>query len=152
MTIETILDTIDEMLEKSWGVPLSGGKCVVDAEKIRDLIDEVRLNLPSDLKQAKAVVADRNKIILDARNEAESIIKRAEERAKVLVSEEEVVRVANEKATETLNLAQTKSKEMRQAAFDFSEDMLQKIEKAATECLGSIKETRQALKNTKVTR
>lgn len=150
MTIETILDNIDEILEKSWGVPLSGGKCVVDAEKIRDLIDEVRLNLPSDLKQAKAVVADRNKIILDARNEAESIIKRAEERAKVLVSEEEVVRVANEKATETLNLAQTKSKEMRQAAFDFSEDMLQKIEKAATECLGSIKETRQALKNTKV--
>ena len=149
MTIETILDNIDEILEKSWGVPLSGGKCVVDAEKIRDLIDEVRLNLPSDLKQAKAVVADRNKIILDARNEAESIIKRAEERAKVLVSEEEVVRVANEKATETLNLAQTKSKEMRQAAFDFSEDMLQKIEKAATECLGSIKETRQALKNTK---
>lgn len=152
MTIETILDTIDEILEKSWGVPLSGGKCVVDAEKIRDLIDEVRLNLPSDLKQAKAVVADRNKIILDARNEAESIIKRAEERAKVLVSEEEVVRVANEKATETLNLAQTKSKEMRQAAFDFSEDMLLKIEKAATECLGSIKETRQALKNTKVTK
>ena len=152
MTIETILDTIDEMLEKSWGVPLSGGKCVVDAEKIRDLIDEVRLNLPSDLKQAKAVVADRNKILLDARTEAENIIKRAEERAKVLVSEEEIVRVANEKATETLNLAQTKSKEMRQAAFDFSEDMLQKIEKAATECLGSIKETRQALKNTKVTK
>lgn len=150
MTIETILDNIDEMLEKSWGVPLSGGKCVVDAEKIRDLIDEVRLNLPSDLKQAKAVVADRNKILLDARTEAENIIKRAEERARVLVSEEEVVRVANEKATETLNLAQTKSKEMRQAAFDFSEDMLQKIEKAATECLGNIKETRQALKNTKV--
>ena len=149
MTIETILDTIDEMLEKSWGVPLSGGKCVVDAEKIRDLIDEIRINLPSDLKQAKAVVADRNNILLAARNEAEGIIKRAEERAKVLVSEEEVVRVANEKATETLNLAQTKSKEMRQAAFDFSEDMLQKIEKAATECLGSIKETRQALKNTK---
>lgn len=149
MTIETILDTIDEMLEKSWGVPLSGGKCVVDAEKIRDLIDEIRINLPSDLKQAKAVVADRNNILLAARNEAEGIIKRAEERAKVLVSEEEIVRVANEKATETLNLAQTKSKEMRQAAFDFSEDMLQKIEKAATECLGSIKETRQALKNTK---
>ena len=149
MTIETILDTIDEILEKSWGVPLSGGKCVVDAEKIRDLIDEVRLNLPSDLKQAKAVVADRNKILMDARTEAENIIKRAEERAKVLVSEEEIVRVANEKATETLNLAQTKSKEMRQAAFDFSEDMLQKIEKAATECLGNIKETRQALKSTK---
>ena len=149
MTIETILDTIDEILEKSWGVPLSGGKCVVDAEKVRDLIDEVRLNLPSDLKQAKAVVADRNKILMDARTEAENIIKRAEERAKVLVSEEEIVRVANEKATETLNLAQTKSKEMRQAAFDFSEDMLQKIEKAATECLGNIKETRQALKSTK---
>ena len=43
MTIETILDNIDEILEKSWGVPLSGGKCVVDAEKVRDLIDEVRL-------------------------------------------------------------------------------------------------------------
>ena len=149
MSIETILDTMDEMLEKAWGVPLSGGKCMVDSEKLRDMIDEIRLNLPTEIRQAKAIAADRNNILLAARNEAEGIIRRAEERAKSLVAQEEIVRAANEKATETLNAAQAKSKEMRQAAFDFSEEMLGKIEQSAMACLSNVRDTKQALKTNK---
>ena len=48
MNIEEILDVMDELLDRSWSLPLSGGRCVVDAEKIRDLVDEIRLNLPAE--------------------------------------------------------------------------------------------------------
>ena len=62
-TIESILNDIDELLEGSWSLPLSGGRCVVDAEKVRDLIDSIRMNMPAEIKQARAVVADRNQIL-----------------------------------------------------------------------------------------
>ena len=67
-TIESILNDIDELLEDSWSLPLSGGRCVVDAEKVRDLIDSIRMNMPAEIKQARAVVADRNQILSLAKN------------------------------------------------------------------------------------
>ena len=80
-TIESILNDIDELLEDSWSLPLSGGRCVVDAEKVRDLIDSIRMNMPNEIKQARAVVADRNQILSLAKGEAEALIRKAEERA-----------------------------------------------------------------------
>ena len=86
-TIESILNDIDELLEDSWSLPLSGGRCVVDAEKVRDLIDSIRMNMPAEIKQARAVVADRNQILSLAKGEAEALIRKAEERAKQLLEQ-----------------------------------------------------------------
>ena len=63
MNIEEILDMLDELLDKSWSLPLSGGRSVVDDEKIRELLDDVRLNLPSEIKQAKAIVESGNELM-----------------------------------------------------------------------------------------
>ena len=79
MNIDDILDQMDEMLDKAWNLPLTGGRCVVDAEKVRDLIDDIRLNLPTEIKQAKQIVADRTDIISVAKAEAESIVRKAED-------------------------------------------------------------------------
>ena len=102
-TIESILNDIDELLEDSWSLPLSGGRCVVDAEKVRDLIDSIRMNMPAEIKQARAVVADRNQILSLAKGEAEALIRKAEERAKQLLEQESIVRQANAKAMALLN-------------------------------------------------
>ena len=69
--IDVLLNNLDEVLENSMNLPLSGGRCIVDADKVRDIIDEIRLNMPTEIKQAKAVVADRNEILSMARKEAE---------------------------------------------------------------------------------
>lgn len=66
MNVNEILDTIDDMLDKAWGLPLSGGKCVVDVERLRDLVADIRLNMPGEIKQAKMIVADRKQIVDDA--------------------------------------------------------------------------------------
>ena len=55
MNIEEILEAMDEMLERAWSLPLTGGRCVVDAVKVRDLIEEIRLNLPSEIKMARGI-------------------------------------------------------------------------------------------------
>ena len=81
MRIEEVLDLLDEMIDDAWSLPLSGGRCVLDAAKVRDLIDDIRANLPIEVKQAKAIVADRNEIIEGARSEAAALMRKAEQKA-----------------------------------------------------------------------
>lgn len=83
MSIEEILEAMDIELDKSKNVPLTRGKSLIDVEQFRDLIGQVRLNLPGEIKQAQALVNDRRVIINDAKAEAESIIRKAEEKRKL---------------------------------------------------------------------
>ncbi|MBQ9959940.1 MAG: ATPase, partial [Oscillospiraceae bacterium] len=130
MAIDKYLDKIDDMLEEAIGLPLSGGKRMVDAEKIRDLLDAIRLNLPQEIKEAKAVVADRTAILDAAKAESDELIRKAEARARQLISEQEVMKAAKAEAAELLSESQRKSKEMERAALDFSENALKKGEDA----------------------
>ena len=102
MTIDEILELMDDLLDKAVSVPLSKKKSMVDTEKMREYIDSIRYNLPSEIKKAKQMVADRSSIITEANAKAEEIIKRAEERAKVIVSNEEIVKKSRETAEEML--------------------------------------------------
>jgi cell division septum initiation protein DivIVA len=120
---------------------------VVDAEKIRDLIDDIRINLPTEIRQSQAIVADRAEILAAAQREGEAIIRKAEERAKALISKEEVVRAAQTRASDILTQAQVKSREIRQAAFDFSDDMLRGAEETIGKSLGEVRSVRQDLRN-----
>lgn len=113
MNIEEILDMLDELLDRAWNLPLSGGRCVIDAEKVREMVDDIRLNLPDEIKQAKAIVKDRTEILSSAKSEAEAIVRKAEERARVMIAQDEVMKQAQAKATEIVTQAQTKSKEIR---------------------------------------
>ena len=147
MTVEVILEQLDDMIDKALRLPLSGGKCLLPAEQLRDCVDGIRANMPIEVKQAKAIVTDRAEIISTARKEAEGIVRTAEERARRLVQEEEIVRQAQEKATEMLAQAQQKAREMRRSAFDFSEDMLKRTEEALAQRLTEVRGVRQSLRN-----
>lgn len=147
MTVEVILEQLDDMIDKALRLPLSGGKCLLPAEQLRDCVDGIRANMPIEVKQAKAIVTDRAEIISTARKEAEGIVRTAEERARRLVQEEEIVRQAQEKATEMLAQAQQKAREMRRSAFDFSEDMLKRTEEALAQRLTEVRSVRQSLRN-----
>ncbi len=147
MTIEDLLDQIDEMIDKAWSIPLSGGKCSIDGDRLREILDDIRANMPSEVRQAKAIVADRADIISTAKKEAEGIVRKAEERARYLTSQEEVTKQAQQKANELLGQAQTKSREMRKGASDFAEDLLRRTEETLAMRLGEVRQARQALRS-----
>ena len=84
MNVNELLDTIEDTLEESAGMPLSGGKRIVDVEQIRDYLDEIRQNLPVELRQAQSIVSDRAQLIESANAQAQAIVKKAEERAHIL--------------------------------------------------------------------
>ncbi|MDE6148695.1 MAG: vacuolar-type H+-ATPase subunit H [Ruminococcus sp.] len=104
MNIDEILDLMDGLLDKSSSVPFSN-KRMIDCEQMREYIDTIRLNFPTELKKAKDMARDKEKIIAEANKNAEEIIKKAEERAKILVSEQEIIKEAGEIANDQLKRA-----------------------------------------------
>lgn len=148
MNIDELLDLMDETLEESPSLPLTGGKRMVDADKLRDMIDDVRLNMPGEIKQAKAIVNDRAEIVATARKESEVIIKKAEERARALVDQQEIVKIAQQRATELLGTAQQQAREMRTTITDYCENMLRQTEESLARGAAEVKNVRQTLRKT----
>lgn len=145
MSIEELLEQFDEALDG--GMKMPGKRVVVNAESLRAVIDDIRLNIPSEIKQARGIVADRSDIITNAKREADGIIRSAEERAKAMVSQEEITKLAQEKAAEIIASAQAKSREMRKAAQDFVDDIMKRADEGLTANLAEIRKTRAALKS-----
>ncbi len=146
MNIDDLLDLMDETLEDAFTVPLSG-KRMVDAEKLRDIIDDIRLNMPTEIRQAKAIVQDRAEIVEGARREAEGIIRKAEERAKVIVSEQEIVKASEQRAGEIMRVANQGAKEMRNSVTNYCENILHQAEDQLIKSVSEVKNVRTSIRH-----
>ena len=131
--IEEILTTLYEMVQDAWSLPLGADKCVLERDKVLDLLDEISNQLPGELKQAKTIVESRNEVITNAKREAENILKQAEQRARQMISHEEVYLMKN---------AQAKIKELRQVTNDYVDDSMKRTEDAIAQALSEVRESR----------
>ena len=136
--IEETITTLYEMVQDAWSLPLGAEKCVVERDKVLDLLDEISNQLPGELKQAKTIVESRNEVITNAKREAENILKQAEQRAKQMISREEVVKQAEQQAAEMMKAAQQKIKELRQVTNDYVDDAMKRTEDAISQSLSEI--------------
>lgn len=140
--IEEIITSLYNLVREAWGLPLGAEKCVIERDKVLDLLDEISNRLPSELKQAKTIVESRNEVITNAKHEAENILKQAEERARVLVSENEVYKQAQAEAREMMKNAQQKVKELRQVTNEYVDDAMRRTEESMEKALADVKESR----------
>ncbi len=142
--VNEILTAIVDLLEDSKELPLTN-KVMVEKEQILDLVDEVRSQLPHEIRQAKAIVSDRAKILEDAHNEAENLVTTAEERRRTLIDEHEITKAAKQEGERIVSEARGKSREIRNAADTYVSDLLANAEKALEENLDKFKSTREKL-------
>ena len=138
MNVNELLDTIEDALEESANVPLSGGKRIVDVEQIRDYLDEVRAALPGELRQAQQIVNDRAQIVDSANAQAQA--------ARILVSDAEIVKAAQQRASEITSAAQTEARTLRQTVTDYCENMLRTTEDTMVENAAQVKNIRASLR------
>ena len=146
MNVNELLDTIEDTLEESTSMPLSGGKRLGDVEKVRDYLDVIRANLPGELRQAQQIVNDRAQIVDTANAQAQAIVKKAEERARILVSDAEIVKAAQQRAAEITAAAQSESRTLRQTVTDYCDNMLKTTEEAMVENAAQVKNVRANLR------
>ena len=108
MKIDEILAMMDQLLDKSTAMPFSSKK-MIDAEQMREYIDSIRYNMPEEINKAKETEKEQKEIIARANQEAEQIIRKAEERAKAMVMQEEIIKQAREVAKQELERAKQES-------------------------------------------
>jgi len=145
MEIFTLLETLEDMLEKSRNVPFSS-KCVLDKEEILDIIKEIRLKLPEELKQAKWVKEERTRILIEAQKEADDIVKEAENRIIAMIDEHEITRKAYEQKAEIIETANEMAREISNGTKDHADALLERIEDVLEETLKTIQNNRRELK------
>lgn len=147
MNIEDILNKLDETIEEAWSVPLSQGRRVLDVGKVQELIDDIRLNVPTEIRQARAIVGDRNDIIKDARKEAENIVERARKKADHLVKESEILREATKKANIILENANKNANEVKKISANYSEKILKISEEQMAKSIYDLRQAITQIKN-----
>ena len=117
-TLDELINSMYDMVQDAKGIPLAGEKCILERDRLLDLLDELRATLPNDLKTAQDIVEKRSEMLASGKREAESIRRQAEEDARQMVSETEIVVAARRKAKEVQGNAEIQARELRRVTND----------------------------------
>ena len=141
--VEQIISALYDMVQEARGVPLSSDKCIVERDKVLDMLDEIISQLPVELKQARTIVESRNELIGQARREAENLIRQAQDKAAELVQEEAIYKEAKRQCQEMVVQTQNRLAEVRKASNDYMDDALRRTEEAISISLEDVRSTRE---------
>ena len=134
-----LLDALYTMVAEAWGVPLGNDKCIIERDKAMEIITEIKNGLPSSIAESKRLVAARDEFIGNAKREAEALRRNAEEKARSMVEEQEIVRVARARSAEMIASAEAKSRELRRVASEYVDDIMRQTEESLSSALATVR-------------
>lgn len=152
--IEEVIGTLYEMVQDAWSLPLGADKCVLERDKVLDLLDEINNQLPGEFKQAKTIVDARNDVIANAKREAEAILAQAEQKARQMVQEDRIYQQAQADAEQLMaetkaqadavvESTQNKLTELRNVTNNYVIDALKRTEEAVADALREVEIARE---------
>lgn len=145
MEIFTLLENLEELIENSSKVPFSS-KVMVDKEELGEILEEIRLKLPDELKQAKRIKDERLNIINDAQKESDDLLKEAESKIIQMVDEHVITKQAIMQKEEIIENANKISKEISCGTRDYADAILEKVEDVLRETMQVVHSNRKELK------
>ena len=144
--IEDIISALYDMVQEARALPLGADKCILERDKVLDMLDEIIAQLPVELKQSRTIVESRNELIGQARREAESLIRQAQDQANRMVSEEAIYQEAKRQCQEMVLQTQVRMADLRKASNDYMDDALRRTEEAIAISLEDVRDTRTKFK------
>ena len=139
---EDIIGTLYDMVQDARSMPLAADKCILERDRVLDLLDEIISQLPAEIKQSRTIVESRNELISQARREAEAILRQAQEQANELVSKEEIYKEAKKRSAELVAQTQGQISQLRTACNDYMEESLRRTEETISQALHEVQDTR----------
>lgn len=139
---EDIIGALYDMVQDARSMPLAADKCILERDKVLDMLDEIIAQLPSELKQSRTIVESRNELIGQARKEADSIIREAKEKVKTMVTREAIYEEAKKRSEELVSQTQTRINQLRKAGNEYMDESLSQTEEAISKALAEVRETR----------
>ena len=139
---EDIIGALYDMVQDARSMPLAADKCIVERDKVLDMLDEIIAQLPVELKQSRTIVESRNELITQARREAEGILRQAQEQAKQMVTQEAIYMEAKRRSEELVVQTQNRINQLRKVGNEYMDESLRQTEEAIAKALGEVKDTR----------
>ncbi len=157
--IEQIIEEIEEFIEGCKYQPLSTTKIVVNKEELEELLRELRLKTPEEIKRYQKIISNKDAILTDAQEKGNNIITEAQAKANEMVSQTEImkqayiqasdtVNAANQQAQEILDSAQQDANNIRLSAVSYTDELLSNISDAIGTTLADVSARNAALLDT----
>ena len=141
-TMEDIISALYDMVQDARAVPLAADKCIVERDKVLDMLDEIIAQLPVELKQARTIVESRNELIGQARREAELLVRQATEKAEKMIAGETIYQETKRTCQEMVEQTQSRMAQLRKVSNDYMDDALRRTEEAIALSLEDVRDTR----------
>ena len=148
MDVLKLIDEIEDILENGSSLPFSA-KVMVDADELYEIIREIRIKLPDEIKQATWIKEERQRILAEAQKDADTMLNEAELRLEELIEQEEITKKAKERAEEIVTKAQNNAKDIRLGALEYADNILLETQENLKGLIDLLNENRQELRGGK---
>lgn len=139
---EDIIGALYDMVQDARSMPLAADKCILERDRVLDMLDEIIAQLPGELKQSRTIVESRNELIAQARREAENIVRSAQDKAKQMITKEAIYEEAKRRSEELVGQTQTRINQLRKAGNDYMDESLRQTEEVIAKALSEVRDTR----------
>ena len=146
MDTRKLLEELENVIMNANDVPFTNKK-MVDKDEVARLIDAINQSLPNELESARRIVADKERILLDAEKKADDTISQAKDYIARITEESELVKQAQERANEVVTVANQSAEELRNSSVTYATDVLKYVETNMENMLDTLKKNRQSLIN-----
>ncbi len=140
--IEDIIGALYDLVQDARAMPLAADKCILERDRVLDMLDEIIAQLPGELKQSRTIVESRNELISQARREAEGILRQAQEQAKQMLTKEAIYIEAKKRSEELVAQTQERINQLRKAGNEYMDEALRRTEETIEQALNEVKDTR----------
>lgn len=144
--METI-EMLYSMISEARRMPLAADKVIVERDAILGMLEELRDSLPVEISEAKRLLSAKDEFISNAKREAEQIRKTAEDKARALVEEEEIVKIAKLRSAEITSNTEQKCAELRKVANEYVDDTMRRTEEAIMTALEEVRKSRTSFRS-----
>ena len=144
MDIQFLVERLEALVVNARKMPLTS-QIILEQATVLDLIDQLRVAIPEEVRQARRINQESDRVLARARDEAEQIIGAAQEQAALLLQDQSILREAESKSQELLDRAQGKSEETMRGADEYAADVLVRLESDLVKTLSIIKKSLEVI-------
>lgn len=145
MDLLNALNDLEELVESSGKIPMTK-KVLIDEDKVLDILDHIRTTIPEEIRQAKWIIQEREKVMQDSQKEAMRIMEDAQKQVEKQAEDSEIVRQAKIIAEEIVQKAESIAREIKEGARGYADDILANLEGNLEVILRQIEQGRTELK------
>ncbi len=146
MDVLEILDEMEETLNNSKTIPMMN-KTMIDRDEFLKMVQDMRLSLPDNIKNAEWVTNHKQEILMEAQKQSDVILSEAEKKIKLMVDENEIAKMAKTEADNIKASAQKNAKEIRLGSKEYADAIMEKLENDLANLMETVKKNRDELKN-----